>query len=179
MAAGIAVTLTRDQLAHIERRQAKANDEFRDEYLGADPKERLAKTVKRSIERAETIYGRLDDAQRDKVAAALAVSPFDAELWLSERRRRQRDVLDVLRLISTDPAGKDNAVAALQGWTERLERSPRPAYRRYSEQLTQFNCSFAASLHNTTTAAQRQTAAAKLAGWEGDLRALAAAASGR
>ena len=46
---------------------------------------------------------------------------------------------------------------------------------RYSERLTQFNCSFAASLHNATTPAQRQAAAQKLRRWELDLRAVAAA----
>jgi hypothetical protein len=178
LAADIVSTLSPAQIQHIERRQSKSNEEFRDEYLNADPKERLAKTVKRSIERAENIYGRLDDTQREKVAAAMVASPFDAELWLTERRRRQRDALDVLRRISTDPAGREQAVPALRAWAQRLERSPQPAYRRYSEQLTQFNCSLTATLHNGTTAAQRQTAAAKLKGWEGDLRALAGAANG-
>ena len=39
----------------------------------------------------------------------------------------------------------------------------------------EFNCAFAATLHNSTTAAQRRIAAAKLAGWAADLRYLAAA----
>ncbi len=178
LAADLVATLTPAQIQHIERRQAKSNDEFRDEYLSPDPKERLARTVKRSIERAENIYGRLDEAQRDKVAAAMVASPFDAELWLAERRRRQGDAIDVLRLIATDPAARDQAVPALRAWAQRLERSPLPAYRRYSEQLTQFNCSLTATLHNSTSAAQRQTAAAKLKGWETDLRVLAASANG-
>lgn len=178
LAAGIAVTLAPAQLKHVERRYAKANDEFRDEYLSADPKERLAKTAKRAIERAETLYGRLDEPQRARVAEAMAASPFDPALWLDERRRRQRDALEVLRRITSDPAASDQAVVALRAWAQRVERSPQPAYRRYSEQLTQFNCSFSAALHNSTNPAQRQAAAAKLKGWEGDLRALAATANG-
>jgi hypothetical protein len=41
----------------------------------------------------------------------------------------------------------------------------------------EFNCGFAATLHNGTSAAQRRSAAKTLAGWEGDLRALVAAAA--
>lgn len=177
-AAGIAATLTPAQIRHIERRQAKSNEEFREEHLAADPKERRDVALKRAIDRAETIYGRLDDAQRARIAAALAESPFDPALWLEERKRRQRDAIDVLRRIAGDPAAADQAVPALRAWAQRVERSPQPAYRRYQEQLTRYNCSFSATLHNATTAAQRQAAASRLQGWETDLRALAGTANG-
>ena len=178
LAAGIAATLTPAQIRHIERRQAKSNEEFREEHLAADPKERREVALKRAIDRAETIYGRLDEVQRERVAAALAESPFDPALWLEERKRRQRDAIEVLRRIASDPAAADQAVPALRAWAQRIERSPDPGYRRYQEQLTRTNCAFTATLHNMTSAAQRQAAAAKLQGWEGDLRALAGSANG-
>ena len=178
LAADLVVTLSPEQLKHVERRYAKANDEFRDEYLAGDASERLAKSVKRAVERAETIYGRLDEAQRERVAKVVAESPFDPALWLSERRRRQQDALATLRGLAGDAAARERTPAALRAWYGRIERSPRVAYRRYSEQLTQYNCVFSASLHNSTSSAQREAAAAKLKGWEGDLRALAATANG-
>ena len=178
LAADIVVTMSPQQLQHIERRYTKANDEFRDEYLGGDAQERLEKSVKRTVERAESIYGRLDEAQRDSVTKAMAESPFDPNLWLSERRRRQQDALEALRGLAGDAGARERAPAALRAWYARIERSPRAAYRRYADQLTQFNCGFTAALHNGTSAAQRQAAAAKLKGWEGDLRALAATANG-
>ena len=58
--------------------------------------------------------------------------------------------------------------------SQRLQRSPRAEHAAYQQRLTQYNCSFAAELHNLTTPAQRSTAADKLRGWEEDLRALAA-----
>ena len=59
---------------------------------------------------------------------------------------------------------------------QRTLDSPREAYRRYSERLTDYVCTAAAAIHNATTPAQRQAGAARLKGWEGDLRALAAQA---
>jgi len=173
-AAEIVPTLTPQQLQHIERRQAKSNDEFRDEYQDADDATRQEKAVKRFVERAETLYGRLDEAQRELVARSVAASPFDAGRWHRERLRRQQDALEVLRDATRGTVPTAQTAAALQAWSERLQHSPRPGYRRYSEQLTQFNCAFSATLHNSTSAAQRQAAAAKLKGWESDLRALAA-----
>ena len=61
----------------------------------------------------------------------------------------------------------------LRAWADHLTRSPREDYRRYQQKLTQYNCSFAAALHNMTTPAQRQTLVERLKGWESDLRVLA------
>ena len=179
-AAELMPTLSAEQIQHVERRFAKSNDEFRDEYLKEDPVQRRKDAVKRGVERAETLYGKLDDAQRERVAAAVAASPFDPELWLAERQRRQQDALQVLRSVAAMNAERDREriEAALQGWADRIEASPRPGYRRYAEQLTRYNCKVSAELHNSTTPAQRQAAVAKLKGWETDLRALAAAANG-
>jgi len=170
-AADLMLTLKPAQWQHMERRYAKGNAEFRDEYLDADPAQRLKDSVQRAIARAETVYGRLDEGQRQLVAATVAQSPFDAELWLAERQRRQQDALALMR---QPPATRDAAQAALRAYVEHVKRSPRDDYRRYAQRLTTFNCGFAATLHNATTAAQRQAAVQKFKGWEDDLRALAA-----
>ncbi len=176
-AAEIVLTMTPEQITHLERRYTKVNAEFRDEYLQPDPAKRAAAALKRTVERAEMLYGRLDAEQRERVAAALARSPFDAELWLTERRARQQDVLQTLTRLLRDKPTRDVTQAALRGLVDRVERSPHEAYRRYSERLLAANCALAAALHNTTSAAQRRHAAQTLAGWEGDLRALVATAA--
>jgi len=173
-AAGLIPTLSPQQLQHVERRQAKVNDEFRSEYLARDPAQRLKDSVKRAVERAEFLYGTLDDSQRERVAQLVAASPFDPELWFAERLHRQQDALRVMRRLTSEPAPRDTALAALRAHVERTSRSPREHYRRYQERLESFNCGFAAGLHNATTPAQRQAAAARLKGWEVDLRALSA-----
>ena len=172
--ADLALSVTPEQIKYLDQRYAKYNAEFRDDYLQPDSRKRAEETVKRTVDRAETLYGRLDDAQRARIAEGLARSPFDAEMWFAERRLRQAEVLQILRKLGAEKAGREQALAELRVYVERLERSPREAYRRYSARLAEFNCGFAASLHNATTASQRRTAADKLAGWESDLRAIAA-----
>jgi Family of unknown function (DUF6279) len=176
-AAELMLTLTPQQIGHIERRQAKANAEFRGDYLQTDPAQRRKEAVRRAVERAESFYGRLDDAQRERVVKLVAGSPFDAEIWFVERQARQQDALQLLRRLKAEGAGRDEAQAALRAYFERLTHSPRPDYRRYAQALTQYNCQFMAEVHNAASAAQRQVLVGKLKGWEGDLRALAASAT--
>jgi hypothetical protein len=176
-AADILLTITPQQIAHLERRYAKNNEEFRDDYLQPDLGKRAELTLKRTVERAEMLYGRLDDAQRARMTLALARSPFDPEAWFAERRQRQQEVLQLLRSVVAGGASREQVQAGLRAYADHVQRSPQEAYRRYSERLMEFNCGFAATLHNGTSAAQRRAAAKTLAGWEGDVRALVASAA--
>ncbi|MBS0448785.1 MAG: hypothetical protein JSR59_22915 [Proteobacteria bacterium] len=174
-AAELVVTLTPAQIDHIERRYARYNDDFRDDFLQQDAAERREATEKRTFERAQMLYGRLDDGQRTVVRQLLAESPFDPEAWFAERRYRQQEALQAMRRLVADHASRDEAEAALRVYFAHMKESPREAYRAYQTELTRYNCAFTARLHNRTTAAQRQAAVRKLKGWESDLRALAAA----
>lgn len=174
LAAEVLTTLKPAQIQHIERRQARVNEEFRSDYLDKDPARRLERSVDRAIERIEFLYGSLDDRQRALVARLVGSSPFDAEAWYAERVQRQQEALQTIRRLAGTGVDRDTAVAAMRAYGERMARSPREGYRRYQEKLESYNCAFAATLHNATTPAQRQAAANRLKGWEADFRALAA-----
>ena len=178
-AAEIALTLTPAQVDAMERKFAKSNEEFRADYLQATPASRLKAAVKRSVERAESLYGRLDEAQRERIAREVAASPFDPDLWQAERLQRQRDILQTLRRLQADRASPEQAQAALGALAEQARHSPREAHRAYQQRLLQANCAVAALVHNGTTPAQRQVAAATFKGWETDLRALATPAAAK
>jgi len=162
---------------HMERRFEKSNADFRDDFLQPAAEVRLKQSIKRTVERAEMVYGKLDEVQRDLIARQVAASPFDPEHWLAERQLRQRDVLVTLRRLKAERASGEQMQAALRMFAEQAQRSPRPPYRAYQQRLKQFNCDFAAQLHNATTPGQRQAAADTLKGWETDLRVLAAEAT--
>jgi Family of unknown function (DUF6279) len=180
--ATLMVTLTPEQIRHLERKLAKDGDELKKDFAQGDKAERARVSFKRTLERYENLYGTLDDAQRAKLAQLLAASPFDADRWLAERERRNSGLLTMLSNVAA--AGRDatpaqaqtQAQAAVRVLAERALRSPRPEYRAYQERLTQENCALAAAMHNATTPSQRQYARDKLKGWEEDVRLIAAAA---
>lgn len=166
--------LSETQFRHIEAHQLKSLDEVRDNFLQDDPAERQAAAVKRAVERAERLYGRLEAAQRRVVQAGVQASPFDPVRWLKERQRRQRELMATLRRLAADGADADQRLAALRMLLAHSERSPDADYRDYQARLTAYDCAFTAQIHNATTPAQRQAALNTLQGWENDLRALAA-----
>ena len=166
-------SLSAEQVAHIERRQLAKQEELVTEHQQADMAERQKAALARTVDRAETLYGPLEDGQRRLLAAGLALSPSDAARWLAERWQRQADLARLLRQWQQDKPDAATVQAAVRRLAADTFRSPRPDYAVYLARVTQANCTLAAQLHNSTTAAQRQQAIDKLKGWEGDLRALA------
>lgn len=162
------------QFRHMERKQAKENAKYRDDFLQPDPADRREAALERITERAETLYGRLEAAQKAALMQQVAASPFDPELWLAERQHRQREVVATLRRLHAERASPDQTQAALRALLANARHSPREAYRQYDERLREYNCGMAARLHNSITPKQRQHALRKLKGWEDDLRSLAA-----
>lgn len=173
-AAEVVPSLAEAQYRALDSRYAKVIKTMRADYLQPDPKERHTDAVKRVLERAEMIYGRLDGPQRRAVDEAVAASPFDPQAWLAERLRRQRDTVQTLRRLQAERADRDTRVAALRAVVARVERSPEPEYRSYQQRLTTYNCELLARLHNSTTPKQRSAARDKLQGWADDIRRLAA-----
>lgn len=175
--ADVIVTMTPQQIGNVEKKNAERNAIWRADFLQRDPAKRRQAAVRRDIELAERLYGTLDATQREMVGRWVANSPFDADLAYAERLRRQQDALALLRrLVAARPARADTE-AEIQAYLERLDRSPRYDYRRHAEGLLDYNCAFAAALHNATSSEQRRAAAARLRDYEMDLRALAAEAA--
>jgi Family of unknown function (DUF6279) len=177
--AALMLTLTPQQIQHMERKLAKNGEEMRADFLQPDRAVRKAASFKRTLERYENLYGKLDEAQRARLGELLAASPFDAERWLAERDRRNRDLVDTLVRVGDAGRKLDAATAQAQAQAavrliaERALRSPRPEYRAYQQRLTDENCSLASAMHNLTTAEQRLFARDKLKAWENEVRAIA------
>ncbi|WP_236580609.1 DUF6279 family lipoprotein [Rubrivivax sp. A210] len=166
--------LREPQFRAIEKRYAKVIAEMRDDYLQDSTAARRRASVKRTVAWMERLYGSVDEAQRKLIAASVAASPFDPERWLAERQRMQRETVQTLRRLAAERADRDQRIAALRMLMQRAEQSPDLDYRAYRQRLVDFNCAFAAQLHNAISPAQRQHAREALQGWEDDLRALAA-----
>jgi hypothetical protein len=173
LAADVLPTMGETQWKHIEQRYAKGMDELREDFLQPDPATRQKQSIKRARERSEQLYGKLVEAQLRIIAAGVAASPFDPQVWMAERQRRHRDTMQTLRRLAADKADRDQRLAALRALTERMESSSNPDYRAYQQKLSAYNCNLAAQIHNAATPAQRQRLRDKLKGWEEDMRALA------
>ena len=167
-------SMTPEQIRQVERRQAKKHDEAVADYLQSVPAERQKANVKRALDRAETAYGTLDREQRLRLSADLAASPFNPNLWLAERQRRNSEILRSLRQWQAERSDANTVQAGLRRLGAEVLQSPRADYKAYADAVMDANCSLAATLHNSASTAQRQHLLAKVNGWEGDVRALIA-----
>ena len=164
----LAMSLTPEQITHIERKLDKVHEEWRNDWLQLTATERFDKRFKSNLERSEQFYGKLDERQRINLRTGLEASVFDVQLSYTERLRRQQDLLQTLR----QAAGKTNpaeVLAALRGYLDRSINSPNPAYRAYSDKLTSGSCALFAQIHNSTTPEQRARAVRRLAAYERDV----------
>ena len=174
----LAPTLSPEQLTRIERKFAKGNADYVDDFIEATPKASRNKRYKRAVSRAEMLYGSLGDKQLHVIGQSIDQSRFDARLSYAERLRRQRDALESLRLLAASKsAGADTLEktrTVIRALFDRSVNSPSPAYREQLEKMTLDACKSFADLHNSTTEAQRRKAVEIINGYAQDLSALVA-----
>lgn len=168
-------SLSADEFGRIAERNDKKNADFSEDHLQADPQARAKAAFERIADRAERVYGRLDDAQKQLVRRHVARSVYDPARALAERQRRQRDTVDTLQRLQAADADPARRLQVLQALAARIQSSPDPAYRRYQLALRDENCEFTAHFHNATSSAQRTHARETVGGYASDLRLLAAA----
>ncbi|PSJ18953.1 DUF6279 family lipoprotein [Nitrosomonas supralitoralis] len=172
LSAPVILRLGEAQWRHLEQRYVKSNDELRGDYLQPDLGDRRQASIKRTVKRIENLYGDIDKTQQQLIAVGIESSPFNPEVWIIERQRRQQETLRTLRQLASESTVPDSIIASLRQLIEYTHRSDDPDYRAYQLKLSEYTCDFIARMHNSATPAQRQHAHDKLKGWETDLRAL-------
>jgi len=173
--AATAASLAPAQLQHLQQHYDRKDAEWRKDWLDAPPAAVQERRIKQMTERAEMIYGTLDDAQRSALQRAVEQTPFDARAVFAERQRRQRDALQTLRTVASQPGVPPAQVReALRGYLQRTQDSPDPVWRQKRDAWLQGSCRAFAALHASTTAAQREAAVRRLRAYQRDLRELAA-----
>ena len=174
----VAATLMSPQFDAIQRKFAKGNTTWREDYLDGSVKDMQEKRQKSAVKRADMLYGSVNDRQRSLIAQQVEKSKFNASISFAERQRRQKDVLQTLAKVTGTGTASPQDTAALQADVRNLlsrsVASPDAAYRSYLEATTQDGCANFAELHNTTTPEQRKKAVQVLAGYEQDFRLLLA-----
>lgn len=164
-------TLKPEQLRHLALQFDKHNRTWREEWLDGTPAELAARRLKKAEERAQSFYGRLEEAQLAILRQSVSSPTFDARLAWRERLRRQQDLLQVFR----EHGNSDRAAhvkAEILALLQRNLNSPDAAYQAQFERLVVESCANMAALHNSTSAAQRRHLQDKLQDYEADARAL-------
>lgn len=168
--AEIGSQLSPQQLRLVEARFARTLQDWRRDHLQPDLQERHEAAVTRLLERADTVYGRLDRAQKDFISEGVRHSVWDPERSLAERQADHRDALATLKALAQPGLTASQRQELARSSLLRLGQPSSDGQRRYREQLYEAQCRFTAELHNRMTVKQREHAAERLRGWARDLR---------
>jgi hypothetical protein len=158
--------LTRQQIAHLERRLAEDNRRFARENLRGSERERRRRRLARNVERLEDWVGRLSRAQVDRVAQYTERAPLLDELRDREHKRLQAELLAMVRA--------REASKRLPDFAANWDRGREPAYVAALEASRKEYFAMALDLDRSLTREQRSRAVAELARYAGEFRALAA-----
>lgn len=172
--AKLALTLQPAQLDRLAERLARDTSKARRELVRFAGPDSLEQRVDRYVEQAEDWFGTLTPAQRDMIRASLAGRPDTQEAWMTERERRQRDLVAVMTRIRAEQPPLAAATAWLRDYFARLAEPREPERHAQMAAYREENAQLVAKLINSATAAQRSALAKKLRGYAADLGALAA-----
>jgi len=142
------------QIEQLERRFAEDNRSFAREHLEGAPEELRSRRLKRMVKALEEWLGEMDEAQRERVRQFSARAPLNGELRDRERRRRQAELLAMLR-------ARDSA-RRLADWAADWERGREPALAAGSRATLDEFFGLLLDLDRTLSARQRQSAIARL-----------------
>jgi hypothetical protein len=171
--AALALRLAPAQLRHLEAKYARNDADYHKEWVSLSPSEQREKFARRLLDQAETVFGKLDEPQKEVIRRQLAVSAWDSRTSLRERVRRQQDLLGVLRGLQAERASPAEARLRIRGYLARSLESPVPEIREWQRQMIRETCQGMAEVQASTTAEQRATAARRLRAWQRDLAELA------
>lgn len=152
--AGLLDRLSAEQIAHFEQRLAYENRKFAKEQVQGTVEERQQRRVKQNVERLEEWFGSLSDAQVERVRRYGARAPFSAELRERDRKRRQAELLVMLRA--------REAKERLAQWAEAWDRGREPAYAEASRATHAEYVDLLLDLDRTLSAEQREHAERRL-----------------
>ena len=111
-AAPLLARLSPEQLAHLERKVARRNEKFAEEYLAEDEKSRIRVQTKKMIERFEDFTGPLSDEQELRIRRFMRNHQRFTRLRFEDRQRWQREALALIRN-DHDPGNLGSRLAAL------------------------------------------------------------------
>ncbi|KPK08998.1 MAG: hypothetical protein AMJ64_01690 [Betaproteobacteria bacterium SG8_39] len=159
--------LTPEQIAHLAQRIEEDNETFAHEQLDGDEAGRRRRRMERNVTRLEEWFGALTATQRDAVRRYTESAPLVGALRAQDRRRRQAELLTILRTRS--------AQRRLVDWAAGWDRGRAPAYAKASRVHLEAYFDMLLAIDRTLSAEQRAATATRFRRFAQDFEQLARA----
>jgi hypothetical protein len=164
-------SLTPEQIAHLAQRIEEDNEKFSQEQLDGDEAARRQRRMERNLTRLEEWFGALTAAQRAAVRRYTESAPLTGALRAQDRRRRQAELLTILRARSAQRRLADWAAGWDQGRTPAYAEASRAHLGAYFDMLL--------AIDRTLSAEQRAGTARRFRRFAQDFQQLAQTGAGQ
>lgn len=171
--ADLALALRLQQIAHIEKKFASNNDDYRKDFLRGDLEEHQKVRFRKTLKQAEYWFGNFNSEQEKLLHAASDARPLNNELVMADRLQRQRSLIALLKKIQAERPSREAAVAMLRDYARAaMERSANPEHRAFFEASHKAAARMIAVIINNATPAQKEHFINNLQRWIDDFNAL-------
>lgn len=173
--ADLARSVRPEQIAQMEKKFAKNNEDFRKKFMRGDLEDRQKARFKKSMEQFDLWFGRFSSEQEAVLRKASDARVLDNEIWMDERMRRQKHIVAVLRKVQQEKLTKDATIAALHGLVkEMFDRFDAPERKAFFDTYTDQTAQMILTAVKIATPAQKAHAQKRMQGWIEDFNILAA-----
>ncbi|MCU0805753.1 MAG: DUF6279 family lipoprotein [Burkholderiales bacterium] len=157
-AAPVLVTLNADNVVALEKKLAANNARFAKDYLSPDEGRNERNRAKRMKENFEDWLGALSDEQEAMIEAYVRASPLINAAMFEDRKRRQRELVELLKANRGNPGLTAKVRIFMLDW----EAQRGPEYARLAREQEERLTRLLVAMDKTLSPKQRQHAVDRL-----------------
>jgi hypothetical protein len=173
--ADLARSIKPDQIAQMEKKFAKNNDDFRKKFMSGDVEHQRKVRFDKSMDQLELWFGSFSSDQKAALRRASDARPLDNEIWLQERRMRQQKIIALLRRIQSEKLSKEQTMAAIHDLLrDFFDRFEAPERKQFFDNYVDSTSKYILTAIRMATPEQKAHAHKRMQGWIDDFNALAA-----
>ena len=171
--AGLALSLSPEQIDNIQKQFAKNNDDYRKDHLRGDLEKHQRYRYKKTLQQAENWFGSFDQQQQHEIRDASNARPLNNEFVLAYRMQRHAATLALLRKIQSEKPSRDVAMTMIRSHVvASLERSQSSGRKEFFDAFRVSSIRMTATIINGTTPAQQSHFVQTTQRWIDDFIAL-------
>jgi hypothetical protein len=170
----LARSLTPDQIAQMEKRFNKKNDEYRRKFVSGSVEKRNEARFDKSMDQFKLWFGGFSNEQEKVLRRTSDARPLDNNIWLEERIYRQHRILTLARKIQQEKPNKEQTSAMITTLLhEFFTRMDAPERKGFYDSYINATSNFILTAIRIATPAQKAHAQQRMQGWIDDFNALA------
>lgn len=175
--ADLSRTVKPAQIAQMEKKFNKNNEDFRKKFLKGDLEKRQSVRFDQSLEQFDLWFGSFSRDQKAILRKASDARPMDSEIFLAERIRRQQKIVTMLRKVQAEKLSKEatqkEITLLMRDFFDRYESPERKAF---FDSYVDATSKYILTAIKIATPEQKAHAQKRMQGWIDDFDKLAAEA---